>query len=250
MTVSDILKSVHIGCSGYYYKHWIGRFYPPDCKISHFFEHYQEFFSTVELNVTFYHFPTEKQISSWVNRSREGFIFTLKAPRAVTHMKRLAECLDEILLFFHLIKPVKQHGKLGAVLFQTPPSLRCDLRVLDRFLQTLPQGYSYAFEFRNETFHNQETFDLLRRFGADFVSVSDEKGFHFESVFAPFKYFRLHGSGPRYASNYTEDELKSVVSQIKSVLQQGCAEVYVYFNNDYEAFAPQNAIQLMKLLQN
>jgi uncharacterized protein YecE (DUF72 family) len=248
--MSDYPKNVHVGCSGYYYKHWVGRFYPEDCKAPDFFEHYQKSFGTVDLNSTFYHFPTEKQISSWLKRSEEGFIFTLKAPRTMTHRKRLVECLDEILLFFHLVKPVKQHGKLGVVLFQTPPSLRCDLSVLDRFLKDLPEGYSYAFEFRNETFHNRETFDLLERFQADYVSVSDEKGFHFEKVFAPFKYFRLHGNGARYASNYTEDDLKTVAFQIKNAFEQGCEEVYVYFNNDYEAYAPQNAVQLMKLLQN
>ena len=143
------MAEIRIGCSGYYYAHWKNRFYPEGSKNTEFFGLYQQFFDTVEINATFYHYPTERQVGTWVERSRPDFIFSFKAPRTITHYKRFVLCRGAILLFLHLIKPVKDAGKLGVILFQSPPSLRYSGEVLERFLNELPSGYRYAFEFRN-----------------------------------------------------------------------------------------------------
>ena len=242
------LKKIHIGCSGYYYKHWVGLFYPDTCKSSDFFGYYQQNFSTVEINSTFYHFPTDKQINSWLKKSRDDFLFTFKAPRLITHRKRLVNCKDSLLLFLHLVKIVKQSEKLGVILFQTPGSLTFNLDTVERFLYDLPTGYKYAFEFRNREYYNNEIYNLLAQKGIDFVYVSESQGPPFEDVIGDFKYFRLHGSGSQYSSNYTEEELHNLAGKIIHSIKRGSNDIYVYFNNDYNAYAAYNAIELMKIL--
>jgi uncharacterized protein YecE (DUF72 family) len=239
------MGTVHIGCSGYYYGHWKGNFYPPDAKSHKFFELYQEKFNTAEINSTFYHNPTEKQVLSWLERSKPGFCFSIKAPRFITHRKRFQDCKDPLLLFLHLIAPIRESDKLGAILFQSPPSLQFDMDVLKGFLNELPSGYRYTFEFRNREFYTEDVYKELASREMDFVWVSDPKGQAFEDVIAPFKYIRMHGSGERYSSNYSEDELRELARKIKAIEQ----DMYVYFNNDYNAYAPNNALQLIQLLK-
>jgi uncharacterized protein YecE (DUF72 family) len=238
------MAEIRIGCSGYYYTHWKNRFYPEGSKNTEFFRLYQQFFDTVEINATFYHYPTERQVGTWLDRSRLDFVFGFKAPRTITHYKKFVLCRDEILLFLHLVKPVKDAGKLGVILFQSPPSLQYSEEVLERFLEELPSGYRYAFEFRNREYYREKIYDILRKKGMDFIWVSDSTEKPFEEVIAPFKYIRLHGSGAQYSSNYTEDELRDLAQKIVKL----DTDIYCYFNNDYMAYAPHNAIRLIQLL--
>ena len=191
------MASIHIGCSGYYYDNWKGKFYPSDAKSQKFFEFYQEKLHTVEINSTFYHNPTEKQVLSWLKRSEPGFCFSIKASRFITHKKRFQDCKDPLLLFLHLIVPIKENGKLGVILFQSPPSLEFNIDVLKSFLNELPSEYRCAFEFRNREFYTDDVYKALSSREMDFVWVSDTKGAAFEDVIAPFKYIRLHGIGER-----------------------------------------------------
>jgi uncharacterized protein YecE (DUF72 family) len=214
-----------------------------------FFFFYQEQFSTVELNTTFYHFPREKQVETWVKRSREDFLFSVKAPRRITHVKQLNNCREDLLLFLHLIKPLRDSQKLGAILFQTPPTLRADEKRVKSFLELLPSGYSYCFEFRNRDFYREEFYSILQEKGVDFASVSELGGAPFDDSIAPFKYFRMHGPGQRYASCYTEQELGQLFEKIIKTWDKGRREVFVYFNNDYQAFAALNAIRLKEMVQ-
>ncbi len=244
----EIRHNIHIGCSGYYYKHWMGLFYPETAKSYQFFTFYQKYFHTVEINSTFYHYPTEKQIQSWLNRSPDKFIFTIKAPRLITHMKRLNNCKDELSLFFRLIKPLEQEKKLGVILFQTPASLSFDIGLLDEFTDVLPPEYRYSFEFRNREYYNKDIYDVLSRRKMDFAYVSESTGKPFKDIVAPFKYFRMHGSGTRYSSNYSDDELHDLADKIIRSSNNGKNEVFVYFNNDYKAYAPKNALRLIEML--
>jgi len=241
-------KQIHVGCSGYYYTHWMARFYPEEVKRYQFFSYYQERFSTVELNTTFYHFPREKQVESWIDRSRDDFIFSVKAPRIITHVKQLKECEDSLILFLHLMKPLKEAGKLGVILFQTPPSFSVDMHIIEEFLTLLPRGYSYAFEFRNREYYRDEVYRILQEREMDFVAVSEPGTTPFVRSIAPFKYFRLHGTGNRYASDYSDEELIQFKEPVIDAWQNGEREVFIYFNNDYNAFAPKNATRLIELL--
>jgi uncharacterized protein YecE (DUF72 family) len=239
------MASIHIGCSGYYYDHWKGIFYPSDAKSREFFEYYQEKLFTVEINSTFYHNPTEKQVQSWLQRSKSGFCFSIKVPRFITHKKRFQDCRDPLLLFLHLIVPIRESGKLGVILFQSPPSLQFNIGILESFLNELPSGYRYAFEFRNREYYTDDIYEVLSNREIDFVWVSDPKGDAFEDVIAPFKYIRLHGIRERYTSNYSDEELRELAGKIKAIGK----DVYVYFNNDYNAYAPHNALRLIEILE-
>jgi len=214
-----------------------------------FFFFYQERFSTVELNTTFYHFPREKQVETWVKRSREDFLFSVKAPRRITHVKRLKNCREDLLLFLHLIKPLKEARRLGAILFQTPPSLQADAKAVKSFLELLPPGYHYSFEFRNREFYREEFYSILQKKGADFAFISEPGGIPFDGAIAPFKYFRMHGPGKRYSSCYTEQQLFQLLEKIILAWNNGSRKVFVYFNNDYQAFAPLNAARLQEMVQ-
>lgn len=247
--ISKPTIKIHIGCSGFCYKHWIGLFYPVNCKTTQFFRVYQEYFNTVEVNSTFYHYPTSKQIDSWILKSKDPFIFTFKAPRLITHRKRLEDCEDSLLLFLHLISPLKENKKLGAILFQTPATLNFNLTVLERFLDILPHGYRYAFEFRNRKFYNEDVYSMFRKKNVDFAYISEAGEVPYDKVIALFKYFRLHGVGVRYASNYSEYYLYALAEKIKYAMQNRASEVYVYFNNDYNAYAPHNALRLIQIIK-
>jgi uncharacterized protein YecE (DUF72 family) len=239
--------AIRIGCSGYYYDHWVGGFYPGGTRPGGFFDAYRERFSTVELNTTFYHFPREAQVESWAGKSGEGFVFSVKAPRLITHVKKLGGCRESLLLFLHLMKPLKAAGKLGAILFQTPPSFTCDLTALEEFVAILPPGYRYAFEFRDGSWRRDEVYAALAAREADFAFVSEHDTAPFEQCIAPFKYFRLHGLGERYASNYSEGDLEGVAKSVLRAWDGGKREVFVYFNNDYGGYAPANAKRLVEL---
>jgi len=236
---------IRVGCSGYYYAHWKGRFYPGGSKNTELFGLYQTRFDTVEINATFYHNPTARQVESWTGKSRPEFVFSFKAPRSITHYKRLLECRDELLLFLHLIKPVREAKKLGCILFQSPPSLQYSIELLERFTEELPEGYRYAFEFRNREYYCERTYSLLAERAMDFVWVSDPDRLPFERLIAPFKYIRLHGEGSRYASQYSREALFVLAEKIRKM----DADVYCYFNNDYNAYAPHDALNLIHLLQ-
>jgi uncharacterized protein YecE (DUF72 family) len=239
---------IHIGCSGYYYDHWVGGFYPEGTRPGGFFDLYRERFATVELNTTFYHFPRQAQVESWARKSGEGFVFSVKAPRLITHVKKLRDCRENLLLFLHLVKPLKESGKLGAILFQTPPSFACDLGALEEFVAVLPPGYRYAFEFRDPSWRREDVVSALAGKEADFASVSEKDSVPFDECIALFKYFRMHGLGERYASNYSEGDLQTLAKKALHAWDGGNREVFVYFNNDYGGYAPANAARLRELV--
>jgi uncharacterized protein YecE (DUF72 family) len=138
---------------------------------------------------------------------------------------------------------------LGVILFQTPASHPFDIDSLERFLDDLPTGYKYAFEFRNREYYATEIYELLASRNMDFAYVSEPEGTPFAGLLAPFKYFRMHGARNRYESDYSDEELRLFGEELMRVQRAGCDEVYVYFNNDFNAFAPQNALTLMNIIE-
>lgn len=246
----DTNIDIKIGCSGYYYKHWIGQFYKENTKAYNFFIEYINYFDTVELNTTFYHYPTEKQVASWVNKSPEKFLFSVKMPGLITHKKLLKNCKDNILLFFHLIKPLKIKNKLGAILIQTPKTLKYNLDILVEFLEMLPNGYKYSFEFRNREYYNDDVYQIMKNSKMDMAYISGMDYKSCNDIFTDFKYYRMHGIQIRYASNYNDEELLLIAKDIRRVISSGVNMIFVYFNNDDNAYAPKNAIRLKEILNN
>lgn len=249
---------IFIGASGWSYDHWKGIFYSEELPKSAWLAHYARHFNTVELNASFYRIPSQKSAVKWNKTVPEGFVFSIKASRLITHVKRLESCTREISWFFDAISPMKQ--KTGAILFQLPPSLKPDEEKLEAFCKTLQQInptaadepetqiWSYAFEFRNSAWYNSSTYKVLEKYGAAFC-IHDMPGSATDRIItAPFTYIRFHGYQSKYGGNYPETELTSWAQWIQSV-SPSCKRVFVYFNNDAGGFALKNASHLASLIR-
>ncbi len=236
---------IRIGTSGWIYRHWKGRFYPEGLPSKDWLEFYCRYFDTVELNSPFYRIPSRQVFESWNRRTPEGFLFAVKASRLITHKKRLRDVNEELNWFFFNTEGLGD--KRGCILFQTPPSLKADPHLLEEFLKLLPPG-TYAFEFRHPSWFDPSIYDLLKAFGAT-LCVADSPNFpQVKLIVGDFLYLRLHGSQRLYSSLYTYEELKEWASFIKEALDLGVKKVFCYFDNDYEAYAVRNALELKEIL--
>ncbi len=239
------MAKLHIGTSGWMYDDWRGRFYPPDIPKSRWLSHYVQHFSTVELNNSFYHLPSEKAFSAWRDKAPEGFVYAVKASRYITHMKKLRGAEEPLQTFITRARLLGD--RLGPVLYQLPPGLKRHDDLLGAFLQLLPGDLRHVFEFRHESWFDAAVYDLLQKHRAAFC-IYDLPGTTTPVVAtAAFAYVRFHGSTGLYDSCYSDDELHSWAGKIRG-LRKGLSEVYVYFNNDTHAYAVQNAARLREIL--
>ncbi len=239
------MPAVHIGTSGYSYGHWKGLFYPEPLRPEDFFAHYARHFDTVEINYSFYHIPTRKQIASWKRMAPEGFVFSLKAPKKITHTLRLQKASGLARAFLWQVKDLENH--LGAVLFQLPPSFPADLVLLEEFISALPVRYRYAFEFWHSSWLVEPLYVLLRERNMALCLADNPDVVPPDVATADFVYFRMHGHTKWINYSYSEEELRLLAARIIRNLDAG-REVYVYFNNDANAYAVRNAARLQELL--
>jgi len=235
---------LHIGTSGFYYEHWIGKCYPETISKRELLPYYAQSLKTVEINSTFYHFPRQSTIAHWLEITPEDFLFTLKANRSITHIKKLSDAGHEVRAFLHTIKPLKR--KLGSILFQLPPQLKIDIALLDRFLSILPPGYRYVLEFRHASWMESVVFDLMRLHSVGFCINDFGRRWTPSLATASFAYFRMHGPLGRYNGIYSREELETLCGKMKGHSSEG-REVFCYFNNDTEGFAWQNARELIEI---
>jgi len=236
---------VYIGTSGYYYPNWIKKFYPEDLKSSDYITYYQKFFNTVEINSTFYHMPKPSTMKTLKSKVSKDFKISVKAPKIITHIKKLKNCNEELLKFFDSISNLKEN--LGVVLFQLLPQLKFDKDLLLDFISNLKPDIKYAFEFRHKTWLNSDTYEILKKFNISFV-ITHGDNYPFEKVeTADFVYIRLHGPKELYASSYSLEELREWSIYIKE-LESASKTVFVYFNNDFYGYAIDNATTLKNLL--
>jgi len=232
-----------IGTSGFSYKEWKGSFYPEKMKAGDMLAFYGEHFSTVEMNNTFYRLPKAEQIDNWAAQVPDGFQFTIKASQQITHRKRLKDCADP--LGFLLETTSRLGDKLGPLLFQLPPNAKKNAERLAGFLELLPDDRRAAFEFRNETWNDDEIYELLRKHNcalcvADRSAEDAEKFGEAELVpTADWGYLRLR------RVEYTDDELTNWASNIKA---QGWGEAFVYFKHEDEATGPALAKRIAPML--
>lgn len=234
----------HIGASGWHYKHWRGPFYPEKLPASKMLEFYCERFDTVEINNSFYRLPSPKALEAWRAATPKGFCFAVKGSRFLTHMKKLKDPESGLAKFMPRIEILGK--KLGPILFQLPPFLECKPERLQTFLEALPKGHRYTFEFRNPGWHVPRVYDCLRKHRAAFC-IFDLAGFHSPlEVTAGFVYVRLHGPGGAYQGSYSSDTLKIWAQRVQDWRHAG-KSVYVYFDNDQSAFAVHNALELKGL---
>lgn len=234
----------YIGTSGWHYQHWRERFYPRDLNTSRWLEFYSQSFDTVELNNSFYRLPTEKAFATWRDASPLGFTFAVKVSRFITHIKRLKDTTEPVVNFMARARLLEQ--KMGPLLYQLPPNMKRNNQTLEDFLKALPSGQRHVFEFRNDSWLDDRVFELLHRYNAGFC-IFDMPGLTTPIVAtADFAYIRFHGSTWLYGGDYSENELEDWARRIVAL---GVKVVYVYFNNDAEAFAVRNALTLRHLLE-
>jgi uncharacterized protein YecE (DUF72 family) len=237
------MSHIFIGTSGWNYDHWKGSFYPETMPKTRWLNHYAQAFSTIEVNATFYRQMKESTFQKWRQQTPEGFLWAVKASRFITHIKKLQDVKDPVERFFRSVSPLKE--KLGPVLFQLPPSLHYDESLLDEFCSFLPDKQRCTIEARHESWTSKESISIMKEHGIAWC-ISDSAGRYpyLEAVTSDFVYIRLHGSADLYASKYSDQELKKWAAKI---LAFG-VDTYAYFDNDYNAYAPQNALKLKELL--
>jgi uncharacterized protein YecE (DUF72 family) len=236
----------YIGTSGWHYEHWRGSFYAEELPKAKWLEFYASQFATVEVNNSFYRLPTEAAFANWHHNSPASFVFAVKMSRYVTHIKRLKDTEEAVGRFLERAKRLKD--KLGPVLYQLPPNMHRSDEVLETFLSNLPQGIKHALEFRHRSWFEDRVFDTLHKYNVAFC-VFDMPYLDCPLVAtADFAYIRFHGSTELYSSDYSDDELAFWAERIKELAKE-IKEVYIYFNNDAEAFAIKNAMTLGKYLK-
>ena len=228
---------IHVGTSGYGYKEWKGRFYPAKISPKEMLRFYSGRLGTVEINNTFYHMPTEAVLSSWAEQVPGDFVFALKAPQVITHLKRLRDVGEETEYLFRTLSVLG--GKLGAVLFQFPESFRADRRTLQDFLTLIPDHISCAFEFRSKAWLEEEILDLLRKRGHSLcIADTDENPADEIIKTASWGYLRLR------RPDYTEEELSRWLARIRS---QKWQRTFVFFKHEDEAQGPEMAMRFREL---
>ena len=231
--------AIWVGTSGYNYPEWKGSFYPDTLPLAKMLPYYAERFPTVEINYTFYRAPNEKILNGWNRATPERFRLTLKAPKRITHDARLRDCGDRVRQFLETAATLGP--KLGVLLFQLPPNLTRDLALFDAFLDAFPPRVSAAFEFRHESWLDEEVYARLRARNVA-LCVADSARLSTPVVTtADYGYFRLRDEG------YTPADIAGwgdVIGETTSA----CRDVFVYFKHEEEGKGPAFAQALMRSL--
>ena len=229
---------LHVGTSGYSYKEWKGPFYPEDLAAADMLRYYGERLGSVEINNTFYRMPKTSVLESWAEQVGDGFRFSIKASQKITHRKRLKEAADET---GYLVDTVRALGaKLGVLLFQLPPNLKKDVERLRSFLALLPSDLPVAFEFRHESWMDDEVLDALRGHGAALCCADTDEGEEDAAIVAtaPFGYLRLRR--PDYAA-------PDLARWAERVQAQPWERAFVFFKHEDEGAGPRMAMQFLEV---
>ena len=236
----------YIGTSGWNYDHWREAFYPASLDSADWLGFYAERYPSVEINATFYRLPSDSSLDEWRETVPSDFRFAVKASRYITHMKKLKDPDDSTPAFFEKIDRLGE--RLGPVLFQLPPNWHVNVDRLAAFLEALPSGYRYAFEFRDSSWWTEAVTDLLAEHDAAFCLFDLDGETTPAWTTTDFVYLRLHGSDGPYQGRYSDAVLDDWAGQIRRWRDEG-REVYGYFDNDAEAAAPVDASALLKRLE-
>jgi uncharacterized protein YecE (DUF72 family) len=231
-----------VGCSGWQYKDWRGVVYPPGCAQRDWLEVYAHRYVTVEVNATFYRLPDRDAVARWVQQTPSDFVFAVKVSRYLTHIKRLTQLADGMRRLTERIEPMIEAGKLGVLLWQLPANFRKDTARLAEALEDFPREHRNALEFRHESWFTDEVYDLLREHGVATVLADDGRApLPHPPPTAPFVYVRFHSGARGRRGNYSDAEIAEWADRLA-----GFDDGYVYFNNDWEGFAPRNADELVR----
>jgi uncharacterized protein YecE (DUF72 family) len=213
------------GTSGFAYPKWKPLFYPAKLPANKFLEHYGQRLNSVEINYTFRRMPAAATLENWVAATPPGFVFALKGHMRITHIMRLKNAAEATGTFLRAIDPLRAARRLGPVLFQLPPQMRCDLDVLRTFLDLLPDDLRFAFEFRHTSWLVDEVYRLLEQRHISLCVAESEKLEVPEVITADFVYYRLR------KPEYTADDIESIAARARELLAQG-KDLFLMFKHE------------------
>jgi uncharacterized protein YecE (DUF72 family) len=240
------MKRARIGCSGWNYDDWRGSFYPKREPRRRWLSLYAERFDTVEVNNTFYRLPNRDSVAAWVRDTPEDFVFAVKASRYLTHIKRLSDTREGVARFYERIEPLIEARRLGPVLWQLPENFHRDDERLNAWLEALPSG-RHTIEFRHPSWFTAPVMRRLRERGVA-LALGDhpERPFQTHAATADWRFIRFHYGRRGRGGNYSPSELETWARRLAQWRRR--AEVFAYFNNDWNAYAPANARDLARRL--
>lgn len=227
------------GTSGWAYPSWKPDFYPQKLAQAKFLQHYSTQLNAVEVNFTFRQLLKETTAQKWIAETPAGFRFGIKAHQVITHIKRLKNTADFLPRFLSTIEPLAQAGKLGPVLFQLPPNMKADVKVLEDFLATLPRAVRSAFEFRHESWFNEEIFALLKSGNRALCIAETEDRTTPDVVTADFAYYRYR------KPSYTGEERQAMVKRLEEHRSEG-RDVFAFFKHEE---TPEGALYAVEMLR-
>ena len=238
--ITPMKEEVLIGCSSFNNRYWKGIFYPEDLPVSKWFEYYCEHFDTYEFNGSFYKFPTEKILNNWYNKAPENFLFSVKAPKEITHIKKFKDCKKLIEEFYSVCKNGLA-DKLGCILFQFPPGYDYSKERLNEIVSNLDPEFKNVIEFRHESWWNDEVWEIFLENNITFCSVSYPN--LPQTIFTEFPliYIRFHGNLKLFYSGYSSAELNQVKNKVEY------KNAFVYFNNTAGTEGILNAMEFKKI---
>jgi len=230
--------SVFAGTSGFAYPAWKPAFYPKNVASKNFLAYYATKLNCVEINYTYRQLPKATTLAGWVNATPEGFLFATKAHMKLTHILRLKNAAEFTEIFLRAIDPLRSARRLGPVLYQLPPNLKCDISLLSDYLALLPADIRFAFEFRHESWLSEPVYDLLSRHHIALCLAESER-LEVPKVFtADFAYFRLR------KGDYPAEERQRIAAQVRELSAAG-KDVYVFFKHEDD---PAGALYAEELL--
>jgi len=233
------MATLYAGTSGFAYAAWKPGFYPAKCPANQFLKHYAGRLNCVEINYTFRRLPSASTLENWVEQTPPGFVFACKANMRLTHILRLKNAGEATDLFFKMIDPLRTSRRLGPILFQLPPAMKCDAALLRDYLSLLPAEARYAFEFRHASWLNEEIYDVLRARNISLCVAESEKLEVPEVVTADFVYFRLR------KPDYTAEDIAGIGTRSRELLATG-RDLYLMFKHEESPEGALNAETILK----
>ena len=238
---------------GWSYSFWKGSFYPRDLSSKDFLSYYAKQFDTVEVDNTFYRIPRTQTVTEWKQQTTQGFLFSLKFPRKITHIKMLKDCQEETRVFLENVSLLEE--KLGVLLLQLPPFFRKEhISLLADYLKNLPKDFRYAVELRDNSLFNEDLFALLRERNVALVWVDSNKTPLLTKKTADFVYVRWEGDRKAVTGTLGKTEadrtaqIQDWVGKLKSLLEQQIL-VFGYFSKYYSGFPPADLDELLRRVQ-
>lgn len=239
------MARLHVGTSGFVYKHWRRIFYPEDLPANRWLHFFADVYSTCELNTTFYRLPRPDAVDRWREETPPGFLWAAKGSRYITHMKRLLDPKEALEKYWEVVRRLEP--KLGPVLWQLPPQMnKLDVPRLEHFISFLPRDVRHAFEFRADAWYVDEVADLLDANGMAFCEHDIVKK-RVPRITGGWRYIRFHGATGKYNGRYGKAALRPHARDLMKWRAQE-KDAYVYFNNDLEGHALFDSMDLVELL--